>query len=65
MVAKVEHTDNGILFALEGWQGGPLLARDVRKVEGQRERRFPVQSREMRAARAAAERPFAVGPIAP
>ena len=64
-VGGVEYTSNGVMFTLGGWQGGPLLARDVRKVEGQRERRFPVQSREMRNARAAADRVFPVGPVAP
>ena len=63
-VNGVEHTSNGVMFTLQGWQGGPLLARDVRQVEGQRERRFPVQSREMRNARAAADRAFPVGPVA-
>ena len=64
-VTGVEHTANGVMFTVPGWQGGPLLPRDVRKVEGKRDRRFPVRSREMRHARAAAERPFPVGPVAP
>ena len=66
-VSKVDYTNAGPLFTLEGWAGGKLVARDLRKVQGERQRRFPIQSRELRAGMAAADRRanFPVGPPAP
>ena len=64
MIGRVDYTNAGPLFTLDGWTGGRLIARDLRKVQGERERRFPIQSRELRTARAAAERRanYPVGP---
>ena len=66
-VSKVDYTNAGPLFTLEGWSAGRLTARDLHKVQGERDRRFPVQSRELRTARAAADRRanFPIGPAAP
>ena len=66
MISKVDYTNAGTLFTLEGWGGGRLVARDLRKVQGERQRQFPIQSRELRAARTAADRRanFPVGPPA-
>ena len=64
MIGRVDYANAGPLFTLDGWTGGRLIARDLRKVQGERERRFPIQSRELRTARAAAERRanYPVGP---
>ena len=66
-ITEVEHTYAGPLFMLEGWNGSKLLARDLRKVQGATLRQFPIQSRELRSARSAADRRanFPVGPPAP
>ena len=66
-IARIDYTNAGPLFTLDGWGGGRLVARDLRKVEGERQRLFPIQSRELRAARAAADRraDFPAGPVAP
>ena len=66
-ISKVDYTNAGPPFTLEGWSGGRLVARDLRKVQGQRERRFPIPSRELRSARAVAARraDFPAGPAAP
>ena len=66
-IGRVDYTNAGPLFMLDGWSGGRLVARDLRKVEGERQRLFPIQSRELRAARAAADRRanFPAGPVAP
>ena len=45
MIARVDYTNAGPLFTLDGRAGGRLVARDLRKVEGERDRRFPAQSR--------------------
>ena len=65
-VARIEYLDGGPYFLLEGWTGGKLLRRDLRRVQAQRERLFPMQSRELRTRQAAqARRAPAPGPIAP
>ena len=67
MVSSIEHSDGGPYFTLEGWAGGKLVRRDLRKVEADEPRRyFPTQSREQRGRQAAQARRLPVpGPVAP
>jgi hypothetical protein len=60
-VSRVESTAAGPLFTVEGWSQ-KLVARDLLKVSEERQRRFPMQSRELRGRRPA---DIAVGPVAP
>ena len=60
-VARIENTTAGPLFTLDGWSQ-KLVARDLLKVSEERQRRFPMQSRELRGRRPA---DIAVGPVAP
>ena len=62
-ITQIEYTDMGPLFTLQGWSGGKLVARDLRKAVA--EGRAAVGSREARNARAAREPRLAVGPVAP
>ena len=66
-VSRIEESDGGPYFFLEGWTGDKLVRRDLRKVEGEEQRRrFPMQSREQRGRQAAQNRRLpAPGPIAP
>ena len=67
MVSRIEHSDGGPYFTLEGWAGGKLVRRDLRKVDAEEQRRnFPMQSRELRGRQAAQARRLPVpGPLAP
>ena len=62
-VTQVEYTDMGPLFTLQGWPGGKLVARDLRKAVA--EGRAALDSREARNARAAREVRLAPGPPPP
>ena len=62
-ITQIEYTDMGPLFSLQGWSGGKLVARDLRKAVA--EGRAGLDSREARNARAAREPRLAVGPVAP
>ena len=42
MISKVDYTNAGTLFTLEGWGGGRLVARDLRKVQGERQTQFAI-----------------------
>ena len=63
LITKIDYTDMGPLFTLQGWAGGRLVARDIRKVVA--EGRPALDSRETRNARAAREVRLAPGPVAP
>ena len=63
-ITGIEHTAMGPLFTLRGWQGGRLVARDLRKAVAT-EGRPALDSREARNARAAREVRLAPGPVAP
>ena len=63
-ITGIEHTDMGPLFTLRGWQGGRLVAREMRKAVAT-EGRVALDSREARNARAAREVRLAPGPVAP
>ena len=62
-IAQVEYTDMGPLFTLNGWPGGKLVTRDLRKAVA--EGRPALDSREMRNERAARQVRLAPGPVAP
>ena len=66
-VARVEYSEGGPYFLLDGWAGGKLVRRDLRKVDAEEQRRnFPMQSREQRGRQAAQARRLPVpGPVAP
>ena len=66
-IARIENTNGGPYFFLEGWTGDKLVRRDLRKVDSEdQRRRFPMQSREQRGRQAAQNRRLpAPGPIAP
>ena len=67
MVARIDYSEGGPYFLLEGWAGGKLVRRDLRKADAEEQRRnFPMQSRELRGRRAAQARRTPVpGPLAP
>ena len=62
-ITKIDYTDMGPLFTLQGWSGGRLVARDLRKAVAQG--RPALDSRASRNARAAREVRLAPGPLAP
>ena len=59
-VSRIDYTDMGPLFTLQGWVGGRLVARDLRLARASG--RPALDSREARNARAAREVNFPVGP---
>ena len=67
MVARIDYSEGGPYFLLEGWAGGKLVRRDLRKADAEEQRRnFPMQSRELRGRQAAQARRTPVpGPLAP
>ena len=62
-IVQTEYTDMGPLFTLQGWPGGKLVRRDLRKAVAQG--RPALDSREARNIRAAREVRLAPGPQAP
>ena len=62
-ISQIEFTDMGPLFTLQGWGGGKVVARDLRKAVA--EGRAGLDSQEARNARLAREPRLAVGPVAP